>query len=99
MEKKLSEILDVSTYLFKTAKRVRNKCGKYACVSDAVRALEDAAFENMCGTSNVHYGLYLECFYKGVISIDELIHHLAFPLKEDADEGVKNEAAEGYYDE
>jgi hypothetical protein len=90
MEKKLSEILDLSTYLFKTAKRVRNKYGKYVLVPDAVRALEDAAIENMCGTANVNCELYIECFYKGVISADELIHHLAFPLE--------NDAAEGHYD-
>jgi hypothetical protein len=91
MEKKLVEILDVSVYLFKTAKRVRNKVGKYVCVPEAVRELEDAAFENMCGTANVNADLYLECFYKGVISIDELMHHLACPFEKDTEDGYYNE--------
>jgi hypothetical protein len=91
MEKKLVDILDVSVYLFKTAKRVRNKVGKYVCVREAVEALEDAAFENMCGTANVHAELYLECFYKGVISVEELIQHLACPLEKDVEEGYYNE--------
>jgi len=91
LEKKLVEILDLSAYLFKTAKRVRNKYGKYVCVPEAVRALEDAAFENMCGTANVNAELYLECFYKGVISIDELLQHLACPSEKDVEEGYYNE--------
>jgi hypothetical protein len=91
MEKKLTEILDVTADLFKIAKRTKKKHGQWSCVPLAVRALEDAAIENMCGTANVNCDEYIEAFYKGIITIDDLLQNLAYPLKKDAEEGFYNE--------
>jgi hypothetical protein len=91
MEEKLTEVLDITAYLFRTAKRVRKKYGQYHGVSEAIYGLESAAFETMCGTANVNADEYIECYYKGEITLEELLHHLACPLKKDAEEGYYSE--------
>lgn len=83
--KELMETLEIAVYLFKTAKRVRKKYGKYHGVSMAVEGLEDAAFETMCGTANINADQYLEAYYKGLINIEELVYNLAFPKAKDYD--------------
>lgn len=91
MEKNLTEILEVTAYLFKTAKRVQKKYGQYHGVPYAITGLESAALETMCGTANVNYLEYIDAYYKGLITIEELLRHLAYPLKKDAEEGYHNE--------
>jgi hypothetical protein len=91
MEKNLTEVLEITTYLFKTAKRMRKKYGQYHGVSIATEGLESAAMETMCGTPNVNAFDYIECYYKGVITIEELLRHLAYPLEKDVEEGYYNE--------
>lgn len=91
MKENLTEILDVTAYLFKTAKRVWKKVGKYHGVSLATAGLESAALETMCGTANINAYDYILCYYKGVISLEELLQNLAYPLEKDAEEGYYNE--------
>lgn len=86
MSEKLSEVLDVTVDLFKTAKRVRKKHGEYYGVSWAIKGLEIAAIETMCGTANVNYAEYIESFYKGLIDVEELLQ-MAYPKRKDAEDG------------
>jgi hypothetical protein len=91
MEKKLTEVLEITAYLFKTAKRVRKKYGRYHGVSISINGLECAAIETMCGTANVNADDYIECYYRGIITLEELLQHLAYPLEKDVEEGYYNE--------
>lgn len=87
MEQKLTEVLDLSAYLFKAAKRIHKKYGKYHGVSLATRGLEDAAIVTMCGTANENCDEYIEAYYKGLIGLEELLENLAYPKRKDAEEG------------
>lgn len=88
MERKLTEVLDVTADLFRTAKRIRKKHGKYMGVLDAVFAIENAAIFNMCGTGNINAEEYIECYYDGIINLENLLSHLAYPHNKDRESGI-----------